>query len=63
MDNDSRSLEAEDTWYYADTDEDSTDLGNPDSLVFSDPDLTDDSSGVDTMEHMSGKENSSKQCL
>ena len=63
MDNDSRSLEAEDTWDYADNDEDSTDLGNQDSLVLSDPDMTDDSSGVDTMEHMSGKKKSSTQCL
>ena len=58
MDNQARSLEAQGTWNYAEEqreDSDSSYGGNPDSLVLSDPDLLDeDSSGIDTMEHMSG---------
>ena len=65
MDEEFRSLEAENTRDHADAieddnhaDNDSSLIENPDSLALSDADLNDyhdDMSGVDTMEHMSGK--------
>ena len=60
MDNDSRSLHAEQTWNYIDTDEDNgssdgENLENPERPVIPDTDLNNDAGGVDTMEHMSGK--------
>ena len=53
-DSKSRSLEAEQTWKYVDTDDDSEDE-SLDSTALSDTELNDENSGVDTMEHMSGK--------
>ena len=60
MDNESRSLHAEQTWNYIDTDEDNAssdgeNLENPERPVIPDTDLNNDAGGVDTMEHMSGK--------
>ena len=62
MDDDFRFLEAENTSDHADAvddnDGDSSLIENPGSLALSDADLNnyhDDISGVDTMEHMTGK--------
>ena len=60
MDEEFRSLEAENSRDHADAadDDNSSLIENPGSLALSDADLNDyhdDMSSVDTMEHMSGK--------
>ena len=58
MDEEFRSLETENTPDEAVDDDNSSLIENPGSLALSDADLNDyhdDMSGVDTMEHMSGK--------